>query len=928
MTALGAIGFLSPSLLIALAALPLLWWLLRAVPPAAIKRRFPAVSLLLGLKDPESTPVKTPWWLLALRMTALAAIIIGFAEPVLNPEPASRSTHPLLILEDASWASASDWGARKARVRAALKRAGASARPVAILSLSAPRERRLESGANLPFQPARAWLDRLPAMAPNPWEPDYDTFRKWLESQPAQRFDTLWLSDRLARKGRLSLTRDLLARGRLSVVQGRGPIGALLPAERVGGKITVPVLRLPNILPKTVTLTAYGPDPAGIIRPLGRTSGRFAKGASRLNLALDLPLDLQNRITWFRLGNTRSAGAVLLSDDTLQRRKVALFSAQRAREEQELLSPLHYLEKALQPTAEVIKAPMRAALNANPDVIILADIAHLTGAEAGLLEKWVRAGGLLVRFAGPRLAANSLQQNQGDPLLPVRLRAGGRTIGGAMSWGAPRHLQAFRRDTPFHGLTVPADVNVSTQVLAQPDPELSQRTIAALQDGTPLVTEKTLGKGRVVLFHVTASAEWSTLPLSGLFVKMLERLSVSTGGSASRTNADLIGQNWQPRRLIDAFGAFTSGKDRPVVTGRILTAGRLGPELRPGLYVNGPRHVALNVLKAGRRLDPAQWPAGVTLLPMTQTREQPLEPLFLLAGLMALLVDILATLWIGGRLWGSRAGVMSALAVLAILPGQQARADDALALRATQNTVLAYVITGDARLDRESEAGLYGLSQILAQRTAVEPADPIGVNLEKDELAFFPLIYWPISARQKTPSEAAYRRLNTYLAKGGLILFDTRDANLAGTGQPPGANGRRLQELAARLDIPPLEPIPSDHVLTRSFYLLQDFPGRYAQSDVWVEAAPPNATQTKGVPFRNLNDGVSPVVIGGNDWAAAWALSRAGQPLYPVGRGGYAGERQREMAYRFGVNLVMYVLTGNYKSDQVHVPALLQRLGQ
>ena len=81
------------------------------------------------------------------------------------------------------------------------------------------------------------------------------------------------------------------------------------------------------------------------------------------------------------------------------------------------------------------------------------------------------------------------------------------------------------------------------------------------------------------------------------------------------------------------------------------------------------------------------------------------------------------------------------------------------------------------------------------------------------------------------------------------------------------------------------------------------------------------------MPFRNLNDGVSPVLIGGGDWAAAWALTPGGAYMFPVGRG-TSGDRQREMAYRFGINLVMHVLTGNYKSDQVHVPALLERLGQ
>jgi hypothetical protein len=236
------------------------------------------------------------------------------------------------------------------------------------------------------------------------------------------------------------------------------------------------------------------------------------------------------------------------------------------------------------------------------------------------------------------------------------------------------------------------------------------------------------------------------------------------------------------------------------------------------------------------------------------------------------------------------------------------------------------VITGNASVDEMSDAGLRGLSDTLYFRTSVEPANPIGVDLERDELAFFPMLYWPITPDQPRPSDTAYRKLNDYLRSGGMILFDTRDANIAGFGAA-SPNGRKLQDLAAPLDIPPLEPLPADHVLTRTFYLLQDFPGRHSGRDLWVEASPPDAEQVEGMPFRNLNDGVSPVVIGGNDWAAAWAVSSNGAPMVPIGRG-FAGERQRELAYRFGVNLVMHVLTGNYKSDQVHVPALLDRLGQ
>ena len=267
------------------------------------------------------------------------------------------------------------------------------------------------------------------------------------------------------------------------------------------------------------------------------------------------------------------------------------------------------------------------------------------------------------------------------------------------------------------------------------------------------------------------------------------------------------------------------------------------------------------------------------------------------------------------------------LAALLIGPGaaKASEKDDPLALRATTGVVLAHVLTGDPRVDDMAQAGLLGLSQKLAERTSIEPDPPLGVNIETDELAFFPFLYWPVTADQPIPSASAYAALNRYLRTGGMILFDTRDADIAGTGGTT-PEGQRLQQIAAQLDVPPLEPIPTDHVLTRTFYLLQDFPGRYTGS-IWVEAAPPDAEQAEGMPFRNLNDGVTPVVIGGNDWAAAWATDDTGLPLYPVGNG-LSGERQREISYRFGINLIMHVLTGNYKSDQVHVPALLERLGQ
>ncbi|MFV0491813.1 MAG: DUF4159 domain-containing protein [Pseudorhodobacter sp.] len=932
MWVIGPLGFTSPLLLLGLIALPLLWLLLRAIPPAPIRRRFPGVALLLGLKDEEHEADRTPWWLLLLRMLAIAAAILAFAGPVLNPQQRDMATGPLLVLMDGSWADARDWPRRMERARALIDEAGRAGRPVALL--------RLTDMPTMPaFQAANAWGQRLAGVSPQPWTPD---LAGWAEALPEGDFTSFWLSDGVDHPGRAALLTALEARGGVTVFESPRPVMVLRPARFEDGVVKLVALRLPSGEPREVEISARGLDPAGVERELARLPIRFGAGEAEAEVSLSLPPELRNRISRFELAGIRSAGAVSLTDDSLKRRRVALISGTRGAEGLQLLSPSHYLRQALLPVAELIDGSLSDVILASPDVIILADVARLAPDEGEALWNWVEEGGLLLRFAGPRLAASDVSRATEDALMPVRLREGGRNVGGAMSWGEPKMLAPFPEGSPFFGLPVPEEVSVSAQVLAQPDPELSARTIAMLADGTPLVTRKPVGQGQVALFHVTANAEWSNLPLSGLFMQMLERLAVSTRPAAPEAE-DLAGQVWAPELLLDGFGAPMDAGESPGVEGAdfatALAEGGPGPEMPPGLYAGEDRRIALNVIRAETPLAAARWPEGIAREGLEVQAEHSLKGVLLLAAMGLLMLDVLAALALSGRL-SARAGraliLVFALGLVvpgglqAQVPGQAepgsdaVAADDQRAIEATTAVRLGSVLTGDAKVDRVSAAGLRGLGDRLFERTTIEPLTPLGVDLERDELAFFPFLYWPITADQPAPSGTAYSRINRYLRTGGMILFDTRDGDIGGSSATPEA--RKLQLLAAPLDVPPLEILPQDHVLTRTFYLLQDFPGRHAGRAVWVEAAPPDAEQAEGMPFRNLNDGVTPVVIGGNDWAAAWAIDERGNYMFPVGRG-YAGERQREIAIRFGINLIMHVLTGNYKSDQVHVPALLERLG-
>jgi Domain of unknown function (DUF4159)/Aerotolerance regulator N-terminal len=939
------LAFAEPLVLLGLLSLPILWWLLRLVPPRPRRIDFPPTRMLFDIIPKEETPSRTPWWLTLLRLTLAALVIIAAAGPLWNPPVATTTASaPLLLLIDDGFAAANTWDARMRTTEDLIARAEADGRGVAVVPLSV-------TNRDISLETPGAARARLRLVQPKPHAVErteaIPALERFLMGTPD--VEIVWLSDGVdaghAADFVVALARIADKRPITVVDGGLKPARALAAADNAAGVLSVKVLRTPATGDDAGTVRAL--DLKGL--PLGEASFSFRSSERETDAQLDLPVEIRNDIARIEIEGERSAGAVQLLDKRWRRRTVGVITGSTADTAQPLLASTFYLSRALSPFADVRLADrgspaemVNQFVEQRLPMIILADVGTIAGDARDRLTRWIDDGGVLVRFAGPRLAAAD------DDLVPVRLRRGGRILGGSLSWDQPQQLAGFSRESPFNGMLVPNDVTVNRQVLAEPDAGLSDHTWAMLGDGTPLVTAGRKGKGMIVLFHVTADTKWSDLPLSGAFVDMLKRIVGISGATASTEANAATGapstarEAVPPTRVLDGFGSFEPPPPtaRPVPAGY---AGRATGDNPPGFYGPPEGLVAVNTLAPADRLEPIDYkPLDPRFEYFRTTEPQDLRGPVFMTALVLLLIDALVVFWLAGGIYRllPRRGIATSLLIaggvalaLAVTQGATRAADaaaDQFAARSTFETHLAYVVTGDSEADSVSKSGLTGLTTFLAQRTALEAGDPIGVDLESDELAFFPIIYWPIVPGAKKPTPQALARVDAYMKQGGTVLFDTKDAVLA----PPGPGGEarspgmlELRAILSSLDLPELEPVPRDHVLTKTFFLLRDFPGRFTTGQLWVEALQSAKDEEEDDAKRPARggDGVSSIIITSNDLAGAWATRPDGQAMLPL----VPGEpRQRDFAFRAGVNIVMYVLTGNYKADQVHVPALLERLGQ
>lgn len=972
--------FLAPLALFGLLTLPVVWWLLRATPPAPRAQIFPAVALLRTLRPHQNDAVRSPLWLLLVRLAAVTCLVLGLAQPVMQGDRLPSTGHgPLLLVMDDGLFSASNWGRRIATAQGLVEDADHAGRSILFVR-TAPAADGHEVQSPSP-RAAIAVRQELDSMRPAPWRTDRAAVAQALNKLPHTNGTVLYLADGVASPGDEAFARALRAFGPVQEIHfPDASVLALAPAAERNSTQMARLLALPQPAPRSLSVRVHAQD-GGTLAVLPLV---LPAGAAQMDVPVTLPTAVRNRIDQLSLAGQASAVTTLLFDEGDRLRPVGLMTSGAA--DTPLIGPLFYLRRALAPTADLHEGTPATLLAQPLSVIIAPDGTLANPAIRQKVKDWVKKGGTLIRFAGPALAgaqhgasADSSESTpeapagddtdtaetrpaasspSADPtadLLPVALLDGSRQLGGTMTWGAPQKLAPFDATSPFHGLDIPADVTISRQVLASPVADLAAHSWARLADGTPLVTHAALGKGDIILFHVSSTADWSNLPLSGLFVSMLQRLTDHANGVTIPADDTLLA----PVLTLDGDGVL--GPPPPAARGlkaSDFARTAVSPAHPPGLY--GPRAArrALNASSQITSLAPAT-PVGTVTSPGGRKPDTALAPFFLCAAAVLLLLDGLLVLAMRAGLslrsvTGHHPGKQSlslllagalTLPVIAYAQGASSEHQPAAAggpvgtnteagtpasatapsgptpvPGAALETRLAYVITGHDDIDTVSRQGLQGLSDYTNARTSAMLGHPDGVRPGQDDLSYYPLLYWPITP-DAAPTPAMTAALTAFMAHGGIVLIDTQgqdsgsqtDASGPYAGDAPGTRSA-LRRVTAGLPIPPLMTMTDHHLLAHTFYMLHEFPGRYAEQPVWVARE-----------GEAENDDVSPVIIGSADWAHAWAVDESGNTPFAVLPD---GADQRQLAYRFGVNTIIYALTGNYKADQVHVPMLLKRLGE
>ncbi len=885
--------------LAALLLVPIIWWISRIIPPKPKTLSLPSAYFLLGLESGKNSANDAPIWLKILRMFALSALIIGIANPMIILEKVqnNEATNRIIILIEDSYTAANNYENTRSAIKSAFENLRITNNgqtqfhiiPISIGIL----EKDITIGA-LDINEAENLALNI---QPKPFFFNHKNAATSIEKLN-QKAKIYYFADGLIHENTELLLKELSANA-IDEVQLYVPplIEASALKSVVQKSNTIEFEYVAASKSSNVFVDFYSSNNIVLASVKGEN------GFGRLFLE-SINQTIARKIAYARIRGTQSASAVFLLDSFDRRALVGIEKPTEA--EQPLLSDTNYIAAASKQFADVYQAEIKDLAQSDANAIIIGDRAGFSKQEADALKKFIDKGGLLVRYIGPQAISVPNDELVTAPFAPEP-----RNIKDALNI-EPISISPFSANSPFFGIEPPKGA-VPTNIAKLMDSEDSVNIWARLSDGTPFISARKFGKGEIIAIHTSAAPYWSDIAYSGLQPALLKRI-------ISRANSPILPSNIRQSdlpmsavKLIDGFGNLQS----PPKPNPPIDMAKSKSPIWPGIYENIEARTIRQAYEQGTSFKAiSEFPSNFETLKDNQTGAIKLQPLLLLMALLGLLFDWLYSIGLFAKLITKfevylrklanfrlrfQAHKLVIFALFMFLIGADfsyAEPNNQNNLKPNPNGVkLAYLKTNDAANNAIMMRGLENLQIALNARTSVQAGPIIGLDASNDELALYPIIYWRLGNNPMPQSPIAQQRLNQFMRNGGLLFIDTR-----GAGLNQNLARQNVQIALSGLVVPPLEQVTQDHVLAKSFYLLYGFPGNFQNAKLWA--------QSRASLSASANDGVSPIVIGDGDYALAW---------------GTLGHQNRNSALNVGINIYLYALTGQYKADQVHVPAILER---
>ena len=903
------IAFTYPFALLLLLFSPVIWKILKSKPLTVELKKFPAISLISKIKSVDNTFENNSLLIIILRFLIFILLVIALSKPYFRNVAKNNELQQVLLIVDDSWESGISWYSKIEKIKGLLDSNSLENISYSLVTSSKVNEEKFKFLKNKNSSEILAFINSI---KPNSWNSDFSELFKFLEPNLKNFERIFWFTESLISESKKSFFLKIKDNN-LKIIETSNkdlPPLIFLKEQEIKGNYNFEIYDFSNFY-KNVVIDCYDIKDRLILRKNVKGSDKSNANWNITEVTLEISKEFDDSIIYFHFNNLMSSTAKIIKTNISGQKKIGIIQPNYSKKMREFSRANFYIENAMKSNHDISIGSASDLISRKISLMFSDDSDSSIISEEKKIIDWIENGGTFVKFGGDKFL-NTINKKldkrffgafepESDPI----------NLDHELSFRKDLSIKKFKKGSLFYGLVVPEKIKINKYIELKKDLEFKNfQHLAYLENGAPLITEFEIGKGKLVFFHIPANTNWSTLPFSILFVNILEKLNLYSKGVKKNSN----NQIFKPFKILDGLGGF---EDPSLNTMNLNSKDLkdntypLNYQNPPGIYKNKSDVYGLNIpnyLKDKKYS--FSFPDEYLINEFDKFEVKNLRKNIIFCILFLFLLETLLTLQNRDifkiKLFRSSTKFLGLILIITtVLTFKVQSADEVI--NKVNTTKLAYVKTGNKVVDEISKNGILSISEYITSKTSVILGAPDEIDLNEDDIFFYPILYFPFINSKEKVSEKKIRKIQNFINNGGILIFDCKN------------NFEKLfiddcldDILLSFKDLDITNPIKlqNDNTLSKSFYLLKEFPGRRNQ-DVFIS-------------FNNQinNNEVVSVIFGINDWSGSWAKSKNGFELPILSE----NEEQRTLSFRFGVNMIIYSLTGNYKSDQVHVPEILKRM--